>query len=431
MSKVVFRNGRLVDPANNIDEPLDLLCVDGKVAQVGKNIEVSDAEVIDAGGKVVAPGLVDIHCHLRIPGNPEREDLATGSRGAALGGFTTLVPLPNCRPVADTPMILDYIRQVAARDSIVNILPAGAITKGELGQELAPMAAMAEAGAPLFSDDGQPVANADLMRRALQYSQITGRALSVHEEDKGLTQGGSMNAGELATILGYFGMPASAETTMTARDIVLCREVGGRLHIDHVGYGSTVDMVRFGKAWGANVTAEVTPHHFTLTEDAIREKGTNAKINPPLATAEDVEAIKKGLKDGTIDVIITDHAPYTPEEKSQDFAAAPFGLIGMETALSLVISELVDTGVLTLPEALAKLTVNPCKVLAGVDRGHLSVGAVADVIMIDLNKTWVADPSKYQSKSRNCPYGGRIMKGKVDTVMVGGKIVVRNFNLAV
>ncbi|HHY46617.1 MAG TPA: dihydroorotase [Firmicutes bacterium] len=431
MVKTLIKNGRLVDPANGIDDNLDVLCVDGKVAQVGRNIEVSDAEVIDASGKVVAPGLVDIHCHLRIPGNPEREDLKTGSRGAALGGFTTLVPLPNTRPVTDNPMVVEHVRRLAARDSIVNIIPAGAITKGEEGQELSPMAALAQAGVPIFSDDGQPVANADLMRRALEYSQITGRALSVHSEDKSLTGDGAMNAGALANRLGYPGIPSSAETVMVARDIVLSKETGGHVHVCHVGYGATVDIIRFAKSWGANVTAEVTPHHFTLTEAAVAEKGTNAKINPPLAGPEDVEAIKKGLKDGTIDVIITDHAPYTPEEKSRSFTAAPFGLIGFETALSLVISELVDTGVLTLSEALAKLTINPCRILVGVDKGHLSVGADADLIVIDLNKKWVADPDKYQSKSRNCPYGGRTMKGKVDLTMVGGRIVVRDGALVV
>lgn len=431
MSGVVIKNGRLVDPANKIDEQLDLLIVDGKVAQIARDIQVSDAIEIDATGKVVAPGLIDMHCHLRVPGNPEREDFVTGSRSAAMGGFTTLVAFPNCHPVVDNLTTLEYIKQVAARESIVSIVSAGAITKGEEGQELAPMAAMARAGVPLFTDDGEPVSSADLMRRALQYSQITGRALSVHEEDKTLTYGGSMNAGALSTELGYFGMPGSSQTSMTARDISICREVGGRLHICHVSYGSTIDVLRFGKSWGVNVTAEVTPHHFTLTEEAVREKGANAKTNPPLATARDVEEIKKGLRDGVIDVIATDHAPYTPEEKAKDFASAPFGLVGLETALSLVISELVDPGILTLSDALAKLTVNPAKILTGVDRGHLTVGAVADVIVIDMNKNWVADPSTYQTKGRNCPYGGRTIKGKVETVLVSGRIILQNGRFAV
>lgn len=426
MNKILVKGGRLVDPKNNIDELMDVLVVDGKVQEVGKNIDISDCEIIDASGKVVAPGLIDIHCHLRVPGLTYREDFRTASRGAAIGGFTTLTPLPNTKPVVDNEMVYQYCVNEAKKNSIVNILPVGSITIGEEGKELSPMVALAKCGSPLFSDDGMPVANADLMRRALQYSVLTGRALSVHCEDKGITGDGVMTEGARALKIGLRGMPSSAETTMVARDIVLAKETGGHVHIDHVGWANTVDVIRFGKAWGANVTAETTVHYFTLTEDDIVPYDANFKINPPLPTARDAEGIKQGLKDGTIDCIVTDHAPYSPEEKSAGFQNAPFGLIGLETTLSLVISQLVKPGVLTLSEAIAKMTSNPAKILVGVDKGHLSVGAVADLIVIDMDKEWVADVNKYQSKSRNCPYHGRKMTGKCMLTMVGGKVIMKD-----
>lgn len=430
MARTLVRNGRLIDPSSGVEEVCDVLCVDGKVAQIGPNIEVSDVEIIDATDKVVAPGLIDMHCHLRVPGNPEREDMLTGSKAAAMGGFTTVVPMPNTCPVVDSVESLEYVQRMIAAEAVVNVVPAGAVTLGQRGNEVANLAAMARAGVPIFSDDGQPIANADTMRRALRLAQSVGRAIAVHCEEKSLSSGGSMNAGMLADMLGYPGIPGSSETAMVARDIVLSKETGGHVHVCHVSQEASVDLIRFAKSWGANVTAEVTAHHFTLTEAEVMKSGANAKLSPPLARANDIKAIKDGLRDGTIDVIATDHAPRTAEEKSVDFMAAPIGLVGLETALSLVISELVEPGILTLSEALAKLTVNPSAILVGINKGSIRPGFDADLIVIDLNTAWVADPGQYQSKGKNCPYAGRIMKGKVELVMVGGRTVIRNGRIA-
>lgn len=425
MAKILVRKGRLIDPANSIDETLDVLCVDGKVAAVGRDLDPADSEVIEAAGMVVAPGLVDMHCHLRVPGHPEREDLVSGTRGAAMGGFTTIVPHPNTVPVIDSVEVLEMFRKDIAREARVNVFPSAAVTVGEAGEKLTDLAQLARAGVPAFSDDGRPVAGAALMRTALLCSRDLGRPICQHSEDKSLSAGGAMFDGEFSRQLGYPGIPYSAESSMVARDIVLAKETGGHLHVCHVSCAPTVDLIRFAKSWGVKVTAEATHHHFTLTDRHVAGQGTNAKVNPPLAGDRDVAAVKKGLQDGTIDAIATDHAPWLPEEKNTDFEAAPTGLIGFETALSLVLSELVEPGLLTLSQALAKLTCNPSRILTGVNKGHLSVGADADLILIDLERLWPATPAAYQSKSRNCPYSGRVMKGKVELTMVGGRVIMR------
>lgn len=426
--KILIKNGRLVDPANQVDEQLDIIIEEGKIARVGNNIasdiDAAETKIIDAIGRIVAPGLIDMHCHLRIPGFPEREDLTTGSRAAAAGGFTTVVPHPNTRPVIDNLVVLRYLQEQIAKESVINILPAAAITLGQQGKELNPLSGLAAFGVPLFSDDGQTVASAALMRSALQAARQLDIPICHHNQDKSLAAGGAMHAGEVSARLGIPGIPASSETVMAARDIVLAKETGGHIHICHVCYAPTVELIRLAKQWGVSVTAEATAHHFTLTDAAVAERGAYAKINPPLGSQADIDAIKKGLQDGTIDAIVTDHAPWTAAEKDQDIIAAPFGLIGFETALSLVLTELVDPGVLTLSEAIAKMTVNPSRILKGVPKGRLNVGADADLIVIDQEKQWVADPNHYQSKSRNCPYSGRPMKGKAEYVIVGGRIVI-------
>jgi len=426
--KLLIKNGRLVDPANQIDEQLDILIQDGKIAGIANSIannpDTAGAQVIDATGRIVAPGLIDMHCHLRIPGFPEREDLTTGSRAAAAGGFTTVVPHPNTRPVIDNLIALRNLQEQIAKESIINILPAASITLGQKGNELSPLTGLAAFGVPLFSEDGQTLASAALMRRALQAAKQMDIPICHHNQDKSLAADGAMYAGEVAARLGIPGIPASSETVMAARDIVLARETGGHIHICHVCYAPTVELIRLAKQCSVSITAEATVHHFTLTDAAVAERGAYAKINPPLGTQADIDAIKKGLQDGTIDAIVTDHAPWTAAEKDRDIKTAPFGLIGFETALSLVISELVNPGVLTLSEAIAKMTVNPNRILKGVSKGRLNVGADADLIIIDQKKQWVADPDRYQSKSRNCPYRGRRMQGKVEYTIVGGRIVV-------
>jgi dihydroorotase len=413
----------LVDPANKVDAAVDLLVAGGKVASIGVGLEAAGARVIDASGLVIAPGLIDIHCHLRFPGFPEKEDLRSGSRAAAAGGFTTLVCLPNTHPVIDSRETVNLVRETAAREAVVNVFPAAAITAGQKGERLTDMDALASDGVPLFSDDGQPIGSPALMREALLSTLRHGRALSVHCEERAITGDGVVNAGPVAQELGVAGIPHSSEPAMVARDIVLAKETGGRLHVDHVSNRLSADVVRFGKSWGANVTAEVTAPALAFTEDRVRVAGANAKVKPPFGSAEDRAALKRALKDGTIDLIVTDHAPHTPEEKARGLAEAPFGLIGLETALGIVLTELVHGGILTLSEAIAKMTVNAARVLVGVDKGHLSIGADADIVVIDPTLQWVADPREYYSKSRNCPAGGVTFNGRAVYTIVGGRVV--------
>jgi len=422
---ILIKNGRLVDPRNGIDEPMDILVSQGEVAAVGRSLYASGAEVIDARGLVVAPGLVDIHCHLRFPGYEEKEDLASGSRAAASGGFTTVVCQPNTKPVLDSVEMIEFVREAAKKQAIVNVLPAAAITVGERGERLTDMEALAAAGVPLFSDDGQPVGDPAVMRDALLRAGPMGRALAVHCEERTITGPGVILEGPVARRLGVPGIPRSAETAMVARDVVLAKETGGRLHVDHVSNALTVDVIRFGKAWGVNLTAEVTALALAFTEETVLSRGADAKLKPPFGSSEDRDALIRGLKDGTIDVIATDHAPHTPYEKSRGLIDAPFGCIGLETALSIVLTVLVAPGVMSLSDAIAKMTVNPAGVLSGVDKGHLSIGADADIVIFDPEAEWVADPERYQSRSRNCPCRGMRLKGRVMYTIVGGKVVVR------
>lgn len=429
MSKIILKGGKVVDPANNVEKVADVLVEDGKIKAIAENITAEGAETIDVTGKVVAPGLIDVHCHLRDPGFTYREDFVTGTRGAAVGGFTTLLAMPNTKPVCDSPLVIEYVLAKAKKPGVaVNIFPLCAITKESKGETLAPMYGAVQAGAVGFSDDGQPVTSADLMRRALQYSKVVNKVLSCHEEYKDITGEGVVNEGPVANRLGLIGIPYTSEALMVARDILLAEEVGGKLHICHVGCKKSVDLIREGKKRGIDVTAEVVPHFLNTTEDDLLEHpyDTNFKIKPPFGSKDDQAALKEGLADGTIDMICTDHAPYSPEEKSFDFDGdSPCGLLGLETALAICTTELYHGKVLSLSDMISKLTCNPAKRFE-IDKGTLGIGKDADIVVIDMEKEWVADANKYQSKSRSCPQHGRTLKGKAVLTMVNGKVVMKD-----
>ncbi len=417
MPTLAIKGGRVVDPSQNLDAVADVLIEDGKVRSIGAAARAD--RVIDAKGLVVCPGLIDMHVHLREPGKEAAETIASGAAAAIAGGLTTIAAMPNTEPAVDTEAAAEFVVLQGKRAGMANVLPIGAVTKGRQGVELAEMGQLLRGGAVAFSDDGSPIQNADVMRRALQYAKMFDRAIISHAEDKDIVGSGVMNDGKISMILGLSGMSRVAEEIMVARDIALAAVTGGKLHIAHISVAGTVELVRAGKGKGVRVTAEATPHHFTLTDECVRGYDPVYKMNPPLRTKADVDAVKQGLADGSIDVIATDHAPHATEDKEVEFAAAPFGVIGMETLLPLVLTELVHGGVLTLSQAIAKLTVNPARVL-GIAKGTLTPGADADVTILDPGCEWTIDPSRFRSKSRNCPFAGRKVRGRAVAVVVGG-----------
>ena len=418
---ILIKNGHIIDPANAVDEKLDLLVSGGRIAKLGKpgSISAGDAQVIDAAGKLVVPGLIDMHVHLREPGFEYKETIATGTAAAKAGGFTSVCCMPNTNPVNDNRSITEFILS-QARDASARVYPIGAITKGSKGEELAEMGELRAAGCFAVSDDGKPVMNASIMRRALEYSKIFDMLIISHCEDSALAAKGVMNEGVVSTELGLRGIPRAAEDVMTIRDILLAELTGGRLHIAHVSTVGSVRMVKDAKSRGVKVTAETCPHYFTLTDEAARGYNTMAKMNPPLRTAEDVAAIKQGLKDGTIDAIATDHAPHGMDEKAGEFDYAPFGIVGLETSLGLTL-KLVDENVLSLSEAIRKLSVNPAAILK-IDKGALAAGSDADITIIDPGAAWTVDSSRFKSKSRNTPFNGWKLKGRAVRTIVGGRI---------
>jgi dihydroorotase len=419
---ILIKNGHIIDPANKVDEKLDILVSDGKIAKLGKagSIPANGAQVIDANGKLVVPGLIDMHVHLREPGFEYKETIATGTAAARAGGFTSVCSMPNTSPVNDCRSVTEFIISQAAKEGAARVFPIGAITKGSKGEELAEMGELHRAGCVAISDDGKPVMNAAIMRRAMEYSKIFDLAVISHCEDASLSAKGVMNEGFVSTELGLRGIPAAAEEVMTARDIALAGLTGCRLHIAHVSTAGSVRLVREAKQRGVKVTAETCPHYFTLTDEAARGYNTMAKMNPPLRTAEDAAAVKQGLKDGTLDVIATDHAPHGMDEKSVEFDYAPFGIVGLETALGLTF-RLVQEGTLTLSEAVRKLSINPSEILK-LNKGSLASGADADITIIDPNLEWTVDASQFRSKSRNTPFNGWKLKGRAVQTIVGGKI---------
>ncbi len=406
---LLIKNGQIFDHRTGDLSAGDLLIEGGKIKAVGTNL-TAHCPTVDVAGAWVLPGFIDMHVHLREPGQEYKEDLDSGAAAAMAGGFTTVCCMPNTKPAIDTRGLVEYIRK-RTQDFLVTVHPIGAVTKNRQGEELVEMADLFEAGAVAFSDDGDAVKTGEMMRRALEYSKMLGAPIIEHCEEKSLAEGRHMNEGKMSTRLGIYGIPHVAEEIVVARDILLAAFTGGKLHLAHLSTKGSVEMVREAKSRGISVTAEVCPHHFTLTEDALVSFDTNLKVNPPLRTKEDVEAVKEGLRDGTIDVIATDHAPHAPHEKEVEFDAAPFGLIGMETAVGLIFRELVTPGVLSVQQVVEKLVLNPTKILQLPDH-TFRPGNSAQVTIVDPQKRWKVDATKLKSKSRNCPFDGWELTGK-------------------
>lgn len=418
---IVITGGHIIDPGRFVGIG-DLVIDKAKIVAVGAGISVpSGTLTIQARGKLVLPGFVDLHVHLREPGFEYKETIQSGSAAAVAGGFTTVCCMPNTSPINDNQAVTEFIMERAKLAGLANVLPVGAITKGSEGKELAEIGDLRRSGCVAISDDGKPVMNSLVMRRAMEYALAFDLTVVDHCEDLHLAEGGSMNEGLVSTELGLQGIPAAAEDVMVARNLSLSELTGARLHLAHISTAGSVRMVREAKNRGIHVTAEACPHHFLLTEEVVRGYNTHAKMNPPLRTWTDVQAIKEGLRDGTIDVIATDHAPHATQEKQQDFAEAPFGIVGLETAFPLTMG-LVEEGVLSLEQAVKKLTTAPSAAF-GLKKGTLAVGADADVVIVDQHEQWEVDPSKFRSKSRNTPFAGWKVKGRVHTTIVGGRVV--------
>lgn len=423
---VLLKGGRVIDPAGGIDGIQDVLVEDGSVVETGKLTRLyksKEIDVVDASGKLVVPGLIDIHTHLREPGQEYKEDIASGTRAAAAGGFTAICCMPNTNPVNDNRSVTEFIVKQAGVAGNCKVYPIGAITKGSAGVELTEMADMAGAGCVAFSDDGKPVASAEVMRRALEYAKTFGLTIISHSEESSLSAGGVMNEGEISTRLGLKGIPAAAEEVMVARDIALARLTGGRLHLAHISTEGSVRLIRHAKAEGINVTAETCPHYFTLTDADLLGYNTNFKVNPPLRSAADRQAVIEGLADGTLDVIATDHAPHAASEKAVEFDSAPFGISGIETALALSL-RLVETGALGLAGLIRKMTVNPA-LAVGLETPGIKEGSTADITIIDPEMVRAVEPHTLISKGKNTAYAGMALRGWPVTAMVGGRFTYR------
>ena len=426
MSAILLKGGRVVDPSQKHDGVADLLLIDGKVEKLGKNLGAPDgAEIVDVSGKVVAPGLIDLHVHFREPGQEDLETVATGAMAAVAGGFTSVCAMPNTDPVTDNQAAVGFIVRQAQRAAKAKVYPIGAITLGQRGDKLAEFGEMVGAGAVAVSDDGKPVVSSHMMRTALEYARTFGIPVADHCEEPTLSAGGVMHEGIVSTRLGLKGIPAAAEEIMVARDIILAELTGGHVHLCHMSTRGSVELIRRAKETGLRVTAEATPHHFSLTHERCEGYDTNAKMNPPLREAADREAIRQALKDGTIDVISTDHAPHHYDAKEREFDDAPNGIIGLETSIGLAMTELVHTGLLTLPELITRMSTDAARIF-NIPGGTLRPGSPADVVVLDPNHAWVVDPAKSFSKSRNTPFAGTKLKGRVEMTIVRGSIVYKD-----
>lgn len=422
--RILIKNARLVDPANNVDGQYDLLIEEGRIAQVASAIQEDAAgaeRVIDASDKVVMPGFIDLHVHLREPGFEYKETVQTGCEAAAHGGVTTICPMPNTKPVTDSP---ERIRELLERagNAPVHVLPVGAVTVGQDGRELADLAGMKAAGAVAFSEDGKSVMDSLLFRRSMEEAARLDVPMFSHCEDKALVDGGVMNAGAKAQELGLPGITNAVEDVIVARDILLSKETGAQLHLCHCSTADSAVLVKLAKEQGLRVTAEVCPHHFTMSDDEITEDDGRFKMNPPLRSREDVQALRKALQDGVMDVISTDHAPHGAEEKAQSMKKAPFGIVGLETSFALGYTVLVQGGFLSLPQLVEKMSVNPARVL-GIDKGNLAVGKAADLVIADIKEEYCIDSSCFASKGKNTPFHGMPVTGRVEMTMVDGEIV--------
>ncbi len=420
MSKLLIQNGRVIDPSQEIDRVTNLLVAAGRIVAYDAS-PGEEATVIDATNKIVAPGLIDMHVHLREPGFEEDETIFTGTAAALAGGFTSIACIPNTDPPIDTQGGVEFIRERAERADHCNVFVTACVSKNREGKELSEIGQLVEAGAVAFTDDGAPVCDAELMRRAFEYCLMFDKAVLNHAEIRELTQRGVMHEGLTSLILGLSGIPAAAEDVMTSRDIALAEATGGRLHIMHVSTCNSIDALRRAKHRDVRVTAEATPHHFTLTDECLRSFDSNFKMSPPLRGREHVEAVIAGLVDGTIDVIASDHAPHAKEKKMQELDQAPFGIVGLETSLGLVITKLIQPGHLDWSMAIRKMSLNPANIL-GIAKGTLQIGADADITIIDPNARWTVDPSTFRSKSKNTPFAGWELIGRADTVIVGGRV---------
>jgi len=419
--KTLIKNGRLIDPQNNVDQVTDLYIDDFHITKIGENLTGPADNTIDAAGKIVAPGLIDIHVHFREPGDEEEETIASGSAAAVAGGYTSVVCMPNTNPPVDEATAVEYVHRMGrqARKTFVHVM--GAITKDRAGEELAEMGLMAQADVVGFTDDGCGVQDAAVMLRAMKYASMFDRVISQHCEDRSLAKNGVMNAGYNATVLGLPGVDPLAEEMMLWRDVQLVKKTGTRYHAQHISTEGSVKIIREAKAEGLPITCEVTPHHLLLTEETIADYDSNFKVNPPLRTRKDIDAIKQAIKDGLVDALATDHAPHLQSEKELEFLSAPCGMVGIECALPLYRKALIDDGICDWSQMLAMLTWRPAEIIS-VEKGSLAIGDRADVVIIDPDAEWIVDATKFYSKSRNCPYQGWNVKGKVLYTLVAGEI---------
>ena len=423
---LLLRGGRVIDPSQGIDDIGDVLIEGDQVAHAGEPLgEVrrdGGLEVVDCAGRIVAPGFIDVHCHLREPGREDVETIATGARAAAAGGFTAVCAMPNTDPVTDNQAAVGFIVRQALRVQSARVYPIGAVSVGQKGESLAEFGEMVGAGAVAVSDDGKPVATAQLMRTALEYARTFGIPVADHCEEMSLARGGTMNEGIVSARLGLKGIPSEAEEIMAIRDILLARRTGGHVHLCHMSTRGSVELIRWGKDRGIRVTAEVCPHHLSLTEDAVEGYETNAKMNPPLRTADDVAALQEAVRDGTIDLVATDHAPHHYDEKEREFSDAPNGIVGLETALAVVATHLVVPGILSWTTLVDRMSTTPARVF-GLAGGSLRRGSVADITIFDPTAEWTVDPDTFLSKGRNSPYRGKRLTGRAACTIVGGRVV--------